>query len=109
MKQGKVFNNSTMAGIISKSENGVYTFKYNSDYVANINLRAISISFPKQNKIFESKVLFPFFFSLLSEGSNKKLQSKLLKIDEDDYFEFLLKTTNHETIGAIKVEEVINE
>jgi len=43
---------------------------------------------------------------LLSEGSNKKLQSQVLKIDEEDHFEFLLKTTALETIGAIRVEEI---
>jgi hypothetical protein len=31
-----------------------------------------------------------------------------LKIDEDDHFTFLLKTASHETIGAIRVEELVN-
>jgi HipA-like protein len=106
MKQGNVFNNNTFAGILAKLNDGTYVFEYDANYIGNVNMPAISLTLPKSQKVFVSNVLFPFFFSLLSEGSNKKLQSKILKIDEDDHFAFLLKTANHETIGAIKIEEV---
>ncbi len=109
MKQGKVFNNNVVAGIISQINSAEYMFEYDANYFADINLPAISLTLPKSKLVHKASILFPFFFSLLSEGSNKKLQSKLLKIDEDDYFEFLLKTTNHETIGAIRVVEMNHE
>jgi HipA-like protein len=109
MKQGKVWNNNILAGVISQTSNNNYTFEYDEVYFKNNDLPAISLTLPKTQKIYTSSVLFPFFFSLLSEGKNKLLQSKLLKIDEDDSFEFLLKTANLETIGAIKVEEIIHE
>jgi serine/threonine-protein kinase HipA len=101
MKAGKVYNNAILAGIIAKLDDGSYQFMYDEGYYADSNLPAISLTFPKTKRIYFSTVLFPFFFNLLSEGSNKKLQS-----DEEDYFEFLLKTTVHETIGAIRVEEI---
>ncbi|MBW6488067.1 HipA N-terminal domain-containing protein [Sulfurimonas sp.] len=50
-------------------------------------------------------MLFPFFFNLLSEGNLKSMQCRELKIDEDDNFTRLLKTTQENTIGAITVEE----
>ncbi len=107
MKQGKVYNNNTLAGIISKQDNGMYVFEYNDLYFADSTKPAVSITLPKTNKKYEANFLFPFFFNLLSEGSNKKLQSIYLKIDEEDHFTFLLKTAAHETIGAIRVEEIL--
>lgn len=109
MKQGKVYNNQTLAGIISKLDDDSYVFEYDDLYFADTSKPAISLTLPKTKKIYTSAFLFPFFFNLLSEGSNKKLQSIYLKIDEEDHFTFLLKTASHETIGAIRVEELINK
>jgi HipA-like protein len=107
MKQGKVYNNDKLAGVISKLDDGTYTFEYDATYFANANLPQISLTLPKTQTLYTSNFLFPFFFNLLSEGKNKNLQSRLLKIDEDDHFTFLLKTTAKETIGAIRIEEII--
>ena len=106
MKQGRVFNNEIEVGIISKLDNGSYEFEYNEAYFLDNTKPAISLTLPKTNQKYKSEILFPFFFSLLSEGTNKKLQSKYLKIDEEDHFSFLIKTANNETIGAIKVIEI---
>ena len=105
MRQGRVYNNNALAGIISKLDDGTYVFEYNDGYFTDATKPAISLTLPKSKKIYTASFLFPFFFNLLSEGSNKKLQSIYLKIDEDDHFTFLLKTAAHETIGAIRVEE----
>jgi serine/threonine-protein kinase HipA len=67
--------------------------------------RAISISLPF-NEVHISKVLFPFFFNMLAEGSAKYMQCRSLKIDEADHFSRLLKTTSGDTIGSITVEEI---
>ncbi len=107
MKQGKVYNNNTFTGIISKLDDGSYVFEYDDLYYADETKPAISLTLPKTQKKNTSTYLFPFFFNLLSEGSNKKLQRIYLKIDEDDHFTFLLKTASHETIGAIRVEELV--
>ena len=109
MKSGKVYNNDVLAGIIIKDDNGIYQFNYDERYYANPLMPAISLTLPKTKRIHLSSTLLSFFFNLLSEGSNKKLQSQFLKIDEEDHFEFLLKTTSHETIGAIRVEEILND
>ena len=105
MRKGKVYNNDVLAGTISQLDDGRYMFLYEDAYY-NSSLPAISLTLPKSQQQFLSNVLFPFFFNMLSEGSNKKLQSRLLKIDEEDHFGFLLKTTAHETIGAVRIEEV---
>jgi HipA-like protein len=41
---------------------------------------------------------------MLSEGVNRKLQCRLLKIDEDDNFGLLMATAQYDTIGAITVK-----
>jgi serine/threonine-protein kinase HipA len=43
---------------------------------------------------------------MLSEGVNRQLQSRYLKIDEKDYFGLLLATATTDTIGAITVSEI---
>jgi len=43
---------------------------------------------------------------MLSEGSNKAIQNRLLKIDENDYFSLLLATAMSETIGALTIKEI---
>ncbi len=75
-------------------------------YLGNLTLPAISLTLPKRAAVFQSPVLFPFFFGLLAEGENKLLQCRLLRIDEDDHFMRLLRTCTTETIGGITVKEV---
>jgi serine/threonine-protein kinase HipA len=103
-KTGLVYYNGILAGRLQRDDSG-YVFKYDQDYLADASLPSISLSFPKNRGEFRSPVLFPFFFGLLAEGSNKELQCALLKIDENDDFTRLLKTAGECTIGAITVRE----
>jgi len=100
-----VFYNLVLAGHLSESDDEFH-FRYTDAYLADPTLPAIALAFPKAGREFHSKVLFPFFCGLLSEGANMQLQCQLLKIDEEDLFTRLLKTANSETIGAITVREV---
>lgn len=108
MRRGKVFNNKVLAGIIDETENREFVFRYTTNYLLDATKPAISLTIPKSEQTHHSKKLFAFFFNLLSEGENKKLQCNNLKIDENDHFGLLLKTANDETIGAIRVEELID-
>lgn len=102
--KAEIYFNHILAGILERSEN-VYTFSYEDKYLKSAN-PAISFSFPKQSKLFQSTSLFPFFSGLLSEGINKEIQCKAYQIDEKDDFTRLLKTAKNDTIGAITVQEV---
>lgn len=104
-RRGKVYFNDLIAGYIAHEENE-YVFRYDEAYFNNSETSAISLTLPKTQIEYRSKILFPFFFGLLSEGVNKKIQCRVLKIDESDHFTRLLKTANKETIGAIRVEEI---
>jgi len=106
MRQGIVYYNDIVAGIVSETENGLYEFDYDDIYFSNNNLPAISVTINKLKQQHYSKNLFPFFFNMLSEGANRKTQCRILKVDEDDDFGLLLKTGANETIGAITIEEI---
>lgn len=103
-QRARVFNNGVLAGYLSKVK-GEYLFTYDKEYVQNSDEPPISLTLPKTEVTYKSKTLFPFFFGLLAEGENKKIQCRVLKIDENDHFTRLVKTANSETIGAITVHE----
>ncbi len=105
MRRANVYCRDTLAGVISRDSGG-YAFEYLPSYLANPALPAISLTFPKRETVYQSPVLFPFFFGLLAEGENKSLQCRLLRIDEHDHFTRLLRTCTTETIGGITVKEI---
>jgi HipA-like protein len=99
-----VFYNHILAGVLEHID-GEYIFEYDGLYLISRN-PSISFSLPKTMKNFYSKTLFPFFSGLLSEGLNKEIQCKSLKIDEKDDFLRLLLTAHHDTIGAITIRVI---
>ncbi|KIC93612.1 hypothetical protein OI18_17635 [Flavihumibacter solisilvae] len=97
--------NGKPAGILSKEE-GRYRFAYDSTYLTGTGNRPVSITLPFRHEPYESDILFPVFVNMLSEGANKRMQSRMLKIDENDYFGLLLATAQTDIIGPITVEEI---
>jgi len=103
MKAG-VYNNGILAGILEKRLDGTYSFKYDETYLINDKNLSISLTLPRSIIKYESEKLFAFFFGLLSEGVNKNIQCRLLKIDENDHFGRLLLTAQEDNIGSITVK-----
>lgn len=106
MRQAKVYTNGVLAGTLTETDKGQYIFHYDNSFLANEHQTAISLSFPKSQREFVSDTLFPFFFNMLSEGTNKAIQCQTLKINEDDAFGLLLATAHSDTIGAITVKKI---
>ena len=104
MKRAKVFWKGELAGSLIESDNDKYIFKYYGTWLDDEANPAISLSFPKTQKEYESVKLFPFFYNMLSEGFNRQQQCEMLKIKEHDYFELLLSTAEVDTIGAVTVK-----
>jgi len=102
--KGLVFNNNILAGYLQRDSFGAYTFEYHPVYFADKSKQAISLTLPKSERIHYSSELFSFFFGLLSEGINKDIQCRALRIDENDYFRRLLLTAGNDTIGAITIK-----
>ena len=106
MRSALVLVNKIVAGTLTETDDMHYEFKYDDLYLINTDCGPISLAFPKRKEAFVSNELFPVFFNMLSEGANKALQCRTLKIDEDDSFGLLLATAKHDTIGAITIEEL---
>jgi serine/threonine-protein kinase HipA len=104
MRQVTVYRNGVEAGILTEENRQSYVFRYSDAYLANKSLPAISLTIPKTVQSYRSEYLFPFFFNMLSEGVNRKLQSLQLKIDESDSFGLLMATAQYDTIGAVTVK-----
>jgi serine/threonine-protein kinase HipA len=105
MRAAQVLYNGRLAGILSQSA-GIYRFLYDKNYLARAESRPVSLTLPLQEAHYESNVLFPVFVNMLSEGSNKAMQSRMLKIDENDYFGLLLATAGNDSIGPLTIKEL---
>ena len=99
-----VLYNGVPAGVLTKS-GSTYRFTYNENYLQKPGSRPVSITLPLQREAFESDSLFPAFINMLSEGANKRMQCRLLKIDENDYFSLLMATAKDDSIGPITIQE----
>jgi serine/threonine-protein kinase HipA len=106
MKTTKVLRNGELVGVLTKSKQGKYTFTYADAWFQDPTKPAVSLTLPKSVKEYSSDYLFPFFFNMLSEGVNLKLQARQYQIDENDFFSLLLLTANFDTIGAITIEPI---
>lgn len=111
MRIAKVYRNGKLTGRLVQNSPESYEFRYDDEWFLNNTLPAISLTLPKTQQLYKADHLFPFFFNMLSEGVNKKLQCRQLKIDEKDYFGLLLATASNDTIGAITIvaEKIIKE
>jgi serine/threonine-protein kinase HipA len=99
-----VYNNGILAGILEKQLDGTYSFEYDEVYLQNDKNPSISLTLPRSILKHQSEKLFAFFYGLLSEGVNKNIQCRLLKIDENDHFGRLLLTAQEDNIGSITVK-----
>lgn len=101
MRRARVYNHDRFAGILEETSQG-YRFTYDRDYAIDAETSPVSLTLPKSKGSYESKDLFPFFYGLLSEGSTRTLQCRLLRIDEEDDFGLLL-ATGRDSVGSVRV------
>lgn len=106
MRKAEIYRNGVLAGVLTEIDSGSYVFTYDASYFNDNSKPGISLTLPKKQLEYTSEHLFPFFYNMLSEGTNKEVQSKQLKIDENDFFGLLLATAQFDTIGAITVKQI---
>lgn len=107
MRKAEVYDKNVLAGLLIQTDNDNYIFRYDDAYYMDSTKHAISLTLPKTQQEYHSNVLFPFFFNMLSEGANKRIQCHVYKIDERDYFGLLLATASKDTIGTIIIKKII--
>lgn len=103
MRNAKVLFKGEEAGVLIQLDNGFYTYQYHLSWVGDGSKPAISLTLPKAEKVYASEFLFPFFYNMLPEGSNKQVVCKFSRIDQTDYFGLLLTTAKNDTIGAVTI------
>ena len=106
MRACKVYIKNKEAGILEETDEQKYVFTYSNGYIAAGNRVPVCIAMPVREEPYQSDYLFPYFFNMLSEGANRKTQSMLLHIDEDDDFGILLATAQVDTIGAVTIKPI---
>jgi HipA-like protein len=104
MRKATVYLNVEAVGTLSETPDG-FNFQYDDNYITRPNAHALSLTMPISQQDFRSSHLFPFFYGLLSEGYNRAVQCRLLKIDENDDFGLLLAIAHTDTVGAVRVVE----
>ncbi len=103
MRQATILFKDKRAGILTQNDDGSFAFKYDSSWLENEANPSISLTLPKRKEEYHSTFLFPFFYNMLPEGSNRQIACKLNRLDLNDYFGLLLTTAKDDNIGAIRV------
>lgn len=106
MRQATVFYKNEIAGLLTQLDDGSFVFKYQNQWFNATDKPAISLTFPKTQQEFKSAYLFPFFYNMLPEGSNKQTVCFQNRIDTKDDFGVLLTTAKNDTIGAVQIKKI---
>ena len=106
MRKAEILYKGDFAGILIQNGDGTFTFEYRKDWVGDALKPSISPTLPKRKEKYQSKYLFPFFFNMLPEGSNKQVVCKYNGIDKNDYFSLLMITAQNDVIGAVSVMKI---
>lgn len=103
MRKAKVLFKNREAGVLTQHNDGSFSFYYDEEWINHIESQSISLTLPKSKREFHSKHLFPFFYNMLPEGSNKEVVCKNNRIDPEDHFGLLLTTAKNDSIGAVRI------
>ncbi len=106
MRKSRILFKNEEAGSLIQKDDGSFVFCYDQGWIVDANKPSIALTLPKIEREFHSKFLFPFFYNMLPEGSNKMVACRLHKLDPDDFFGLLLSTAKYDSIGAIQVIKV---
>ncbi|WP_417858789.1 HipA N-terminal domain-containing protein [Xanthomarina gelatinilytica] len=104
MRQGEIWVNNQLSGILTEDDNG-YHFKYQQEYLKQEKASPVSLTLPLQKDPFHSENLFPFFDGLIPEGWLLDIAHKNWKINPRDRMGLLL-TTCRDCIGNISVRSI---
>ena len=102
MKSVTVYVKGVAAGVLARFRRGGYEFRYTRQYRESAR-PSVAFSLSKRKAVHRSDVLFPFFYGLLAEGAQKRLQCRTMRIDENDHFTRLSETCREGVIGAVYV------
>lgn len=103
MRQAKILYDTVFCGLLTETDDGEFTFKYDEDYVKEFPKQFITFTMPVRKETYRDKRLFPFFEGLIPEGWLLDIASKNWKINPNDRMGLLLACCQN-CIGAVSVE-----
>ncbi len=105
MRQAEIFYNDILAGVLTETNDGEYTFAYDVKYIQQHPTQFITFTMPVAEKPYSEKRLFPFFDGLIPEGWLLDIASKSWKINLNDRMGLLLACCQN-CIGAVAVKPI---
>lgn len=106
MRQAAILYKGKEAGVLQQNDDGSFTFRYLDNWLADPNNPPISLTLPLSQQEYQSPYLFPFFYNMIPEGTNRQTVCKAERLDTDDYFGILMATARYDTVGAITVKKL---
>ena len=76
MREGVVYINNRVSGILTEKSPSEYIFRYDDAYFADKEAPEISLSLPKKQQEYRSDYLFSFFFEYAFGGAQQNGSSK---------------------------------
>ncbi|OBX25270.1 phosphatidylinositol kinase [Gelidibacter algens] len=105
MRQAKIYYDKVFCGLLTETNDGDFTFRYDGDYINQYPEQFITFSMPVNNAEYKDKRLFPFFEGLIPEGWLLDIAARNWKINRNDRMGLLLACCKN-CIGAVSVEPV---
>ena len=102
MRKAKIYYKEDLAGHLTETDDGDYTFIYTTDYVERYPKQFLSFTMPVRTQPFIDKRLFPFFEGLIPEGWLLDIATKNWKLNSNDRMGLLLACCQN-CIGAVSV------
>lgn len=108
MRQAKILYKDDLAGYLTETDDGDYTFQYEEVYVQKHKNQFLTFTMPVRRQPYKSNRLFPFFEGLIPEGWLLEIASKNWKLNPNDKMGLLLACC-HDCIGAVSVVPIENK
>ena len=108
MRKAQIYYNDTIAGILTETSDGEFTFKYEDSYIIDYPDQFITFTMPVTNELYSKNRLFPFFEGLIPEGWLLDIATKNWKINPNDKMGLLLACCKN-CIGAVSVIPILEE
>lgn len=105
MRQARIYYDKEFCGLLTETNDGDFTFNYDSDYINQYPNQFITFTMPVSNTEYKDKRLFAFFEGLIPEGWLLDIASKSWKINRNDRMGLLLACCKN-CIGAVSVEPI---
>ena len=102
MRKAEIYYKNDLAGILTETNDGEYTFQYEDKYVNEHPREFITFTMPVTAVPYVENRLFPFFEGLIPEGWLLDIASKNWKINQNDRMGLLLACCQN-CIGAVSV------